>query len=408
MTDIEFRTEDMLSPDRVVDPYPFFEQLRESDPLHWNDHYRAWFLSRWEDVNSALRDPRFSSDRVRPVFETKLSVEQQEARRPMFEILQNWMVFNDPPDHTRLRGLVSRAFTPSAVEELRPRIEEVVTEQVAAVRSRGEMDLIRDFAFPIPAVVIAEMLGVPAADRDLFKDWSDAIMVLIFGAAGVAGRREAAQKSLVELAQYLRELIQRYRNSPADNILSKLIGAQESDDRLSDDEIISTCTLVLFGGHETTTNLIGNGIRALLANADQLDRLRDGEVTMQTAIEELLRFDGPSKMEVRMASEPVEMHGRTIAAGDQVYLIQAAANRDPDVFHSADSLILDRHPNRHCGFGFGIHYCLGAPIARLEGAIAIRALVESLNGLRATPSGEVWHPTLISRGMSSFLVAWDA
>lgn len=399
--------DDILTPERVIDPYPFFAELRTTDPVHWSDRYRAWFITPWADVYEALRDPRFSSDRVKPVFDTKLSDEQRAARKPTFDILQHWMVFNDPPDHTRLRKLVNRAFTPRAIELLRPRIKEVVDQQLESMREQGSMDLIGDFAFPIPAVVIAEMMGVPAAERDLFKGWSDAIMALVFGAADTPGRRESAQRGLLELAAYLHDLVGQFRRSPGPNLISDLLGSQEADDRLSDDEIVSTCTLVLFGGHETTTNLIGNGIRSLLRFPDQLDRLVADPELLAPGIEELLRFDGPSKMEVRMAMAPIEMRDQTIAAGDQVYFIQSAANRDPGEFDDPDELDLGRSPNRHCGFGFGIHYCLGAPIARVEGSIAIDALIRGLPGLRVGPEPEVWHPTLISRGMQSFTVSWD-
>ena len=202
-------------------------------------------------------------------------------------------------------------------------------------------------------------------------------------------------------------MVNHFRANPAENLISDLIQAQEDDDRLSDEEIVSTCTLVLFGGHETTTNLIGNGTRALLQFPDQKQRLIDQPDLIGTAIEELLRFDGPSKMEVRRAMADIEIRDKTIAEGDQIYFVQSAANRDPDQFDDPNQLDVGRHPNRHCGFGFGIHYCMGAPIARLEGAIAIDALIRALPGLRIGPEPEVWHPTLISRGMQSFPVSWD-
>jgi cytochrome P450 len=400
--------DDMLTPERVADPYPFFDDLRSFDPLHWSDRYRGWFVSRWDDVFTCLRDPRFSSDRVKAIYDTKLTDEQRVERKPMFDILQYWMVFNDPPDHTRLRGLVNRAFTPKAVANLRPEIEEVVAAQVDEIRELESIDLIRDFAFPIPAVVIAKMMGVPASERDLFKTWSDAIMALVFGAAGVPGRREQAQASMMELADYLQDLVTYFRANPAENLIGDLIGAQEADDRLSDEEIVSTCTLVLFGGHETTTNLIGNGTRALLQHPDQFERLVANPDMLGSAIEELLRYDGPSKMEVRRAVDDIEMHGKTIRAGDQVFFVQSAANRDPEQFSDPNRVDIVRNPNRHCGFGFGIHYCMGAPIARLEGSIAIEALIRSLPGLRIGDEPESWHPTLISRGMQSFPVSWDS
>ena len=219
------------------------------------------------------------------------------------------MVFNDPPQHTRLRRLVSYAFTPRAVERLRPRVESLVDELIDGLLPVGEADLIRDFAYPIPAVIIAEMLGAPPEDRDRFKEWSDDIMTLVFGAEGVPGRREHAQDGLLQLAEYLNDLVRKFRADPADNLISALAHARENDDSLTDEEIVSTCTLLLFGGHETTTNLIGNGTRSLLLHPDQLHELVDDPEVLPSAIEELLRFDGPSKMEVRRAAAEIELRG---------------------------------------------------------------------------------------------------
>ena len=398
--------DDILSPERVADPYPYFAAWREEDPVHWNEQYRAWFVHRFLDVWEGLRNPALSSDRVQPVFEHKLSPEQQHERRPTFEILEHWMVFHDPPDHTRLRRLVNQAFTPRSVQALRPRIEAVVADLLDQIGPRGSVDLIRDFAYPIPAVIIAEMMGVPPEDRDLFKAWSDAIMILVFGGAKVEDRRERAQRSLLELADYLRGLIRHFRADPHDNLITSLVRAKEHDDALSEDEIVSTCTLLLFGGHETTTNLIGNGTRALLTHPDQLQRLRHDPGLLASAVEELLRFDGPSKMQVRRVAHDTELGGKRLAAGDELYFVQAAANHDPEEFPDPDTLDLGRSPNRHIGFGFGLHHCLGAPLARLEGSIAIDALIRRLPDLQPGPEPEVWHPTLISRGMERFPVSF--
>ncbi len=399
---------DLLTPERVADPYPVFAELRRGQPVFYNEHYRAWFIHRHDDLLAALKDPRFSSDRIRPVFEHKLTESQRRERAPTYRILGEWMVFRDPPDHTRLRKLVSRAFTPRAISEWRPRIVEVTDSLIADVAPRGHMDVISDFAYPLPAVVIAEMMGVPASDRDLFKDWSDDLMVLVFGARGVEGRRQRAQHGLLELSEYLGGLVRRFRAAPAENLIHALIRAQEGDDTLTDDEIVGTCILLLFGGHETTTNLIGNGLHALLAHPDQLERLRtndDGEY-LRAATEEILRFDGPSKMQVRMAATDVDVGDQVIRRHDMVHLVQAAANRDPDVFADPDSFDLERNPSDHLGFGFGLHYCLGAAVARLEGSIALDALVRRLPDLRAGPEPAEWHPTLISRGMASFCVSY--
>ena len=399
---------DLLTPERVADPYPIFDELRRRQPVFFNEHYRAWFIHRHDDLLAALKDTRFSSDRIRPVFEHKLTEAQRQERAPTYRILGEWMVFRDPPDHTRLRKLVSRAFTPRAISLWQPRIIEVVDDLIDELAPRGHMDVISDFAYPLPAVVIAEMMGVPPSDRDLFKDWSDDLMVLVFGARGVEGRRQRAQNGLLELSEYLGGLVRRFRSAPEENLIHTLIRAQEGDDTLTDDEIVGTCILLLFGGHETTTNLIGNGLHALLANPDQLERLRagDGDDYLRAATEEILRFDGPSKMQVRMAATDIDVGEQVIRRHDMVYLVQAAANRDPAVFAEPDRFDLERNPTEHVGFGFGLHYCLGAAVARLEGSIALDALARRLPDLRPGPEPPEWHPTLISRGMSSFCVSY--
>ena len=208
---------DLLTPERVADPYPVLAELRREQPVFYNEHYRAWFIHRHDDLLAALKDPRFSSDRIRPVFEHKLTESQRQERAPTYRILGEWMVFRDPPDHTRLRKLVSRVFTPRAISLWKPRIVEVVDSLIAEVAPQGRMDVISDFAYPLPAVVIAEMMGVPPGDRDLFKDWSDDLMVLVFGARGVAGRRERAQSGLLELSDYLGGLVRRFRAEPSEN-----------------------------------------------------------------------------------------------------------------------------------------------------------------------------------------------
>jgi cytochrome P450 len=279
-----------------------------------------------------------------------------------------------------------------------------VKELIDGLLPIGRADLIRDFAYPIPAVIIAEMLGAPPEDRDRFKAWSDDIMTLVFGAEGVAGRRERAQDGLLQLAEYLNDLVRQFRADPAENLITTLVHAKENDDSLTDEEIVATCTLLLFGGHETTTNLIGNGTLALLRNPDQLADLVANPSLLPMAIEELLRYDGPSKMEVRRAAADIELRGRTIREGDHVYLVQSSANRDGNEFDDPDQLDLRRESNRHLGFGFGLHYCLGASVARLEGSIAIDQVIRCLPNLRTAAEPEHWHPTLISRGMESLPV----
>lgn len=398
--------DEILRADRIADPYPYLAEIRSNDPVHWNEHFRAWFLHKHEDLFWALRNPAFSSDRVRPVYENRLSPEQKAARKPTFDVLLDWMVFMDPPEHTRMRQLVMPAFGPKAVAAMRPRVAAVVEEAIAAVEDRDSFDMVEDLAYPIPAIVIAELMGVPVEERDLFKAWSDSILVLVFGASSEAGRRERAQDGLIELTDYLRGLIDRYRREPADNLISNLlISAAAGEDPLTDDEIVSTCALLIFGGHETTTNLIANGTRSLLTHPEQWERLKADPSLAPSAVEELLRFDGPSKMELRVLTEDVDLRGKTMRAGDTVYLAQLAANRDPDAFDAPDSLDIGRSPNRHVGFGFGLHHCLGNFLARLEATLAFEAISQRLPDLQISPTQpETWHPTMMSRGMTSFPV----
>lgn len=395
---------DILSPDNLRDPYPYFARMRQHAPVHWNENYRAWFVYRYDDVVGALRDPAFSSDRIRPAGD-KLSDDDRASREPSYDILEHWMVFNDPPAHSRLRKLVQPAFTPRAVERMRPRVEQVVAETLRSLEGRTEFDYVRDFAFPIPAVVIAELMGVPVEDRDRFKAWSDDIVMLVFNAAGTADRRERAQAALVELADYMRALATlATRAEPDDTLVSRIVHSHEVDPPLSMEEVVSTLVLLLFGGHETTTNLLANGARALTRNPDQWELMKKEPSAVDGAVEEVLRLDGPAKMEVRRLVADVEMHGQHLRAGQIVYLVQASANRDESVFDRPDAMDITRHPNRHIGFGFGLHHCLGSFLARLEGQVVFRAVAEAFPDLEAVPGGDSWHPTLISRGMTEFKV----
>lgn len=395
--------DDVLGGQRLADPYPYFARMLEEHPVYWNQRYRAWFLHKHEDVLWALRHPAFSSDRVRPVYETHLSPEKRQERKPTFEVLRHWMVFLDPPEHTRLRKLVTPAFSPKRVASWRPRVEQVVKETLAALEGRTRFDFIADFAYPIPAIVVAELIGVPPEDRDMFKKWSDDILTLVFGAQGEPGRREKAQQGLIELTDYLADLIARIRRDPGDDVISSLVTADEVEPPLDDQEIISTCALLVFGGHETTTNLIANGTRQLMRHPRQWQLLRDEPERVNTAVEELLRFDGPSRLEQRIMAEDVDLRGATLRQGDSVFLVQSAANRDPDVFDRPHELDITRTRNNHVGFGFGVHHCLGNFLARLEAQVAFPAVIGAMPDLE--PDGtEQWHTTMMSRGMTTMPV----
>ena len=398
--------DDLLSPAAVADPYPVFEGLREQDPVHWSPRYRSWFVTRFDDVSAALRDPRYSSDRITPYVEAKLSgPDTDPALRQTFAVLEDWMVFKDPPDHTRMRRLLRRAFTPRSVEALRPRVTELADELLDGIAGTGSADLVRSYAYPLTAGVVAEMLGVPKEDRDLFKDWSDAITALVFAGLGSPERYDRAVRGMLELRDYLTELAAHVADDPRDDLLTALVQARDEGDTLSHDEVVATGVLLLFAGHETTTNLIGNGLLALLRHPDQRALLEAGEVPIDGAVEEFLRYDGPAKTVVRLMATDVELRGHTLAAGSRVFLCPPSANRDPAVFPDPGRLDLTRTDNSHVGFGFGLHYCLGAPLARLEGAVAIPRALQRLTGLRLDPDAELaWQPVLLSRGLTALPV----
>ena len=396
---------DLLCDEAVRDPYAFYGRLREHDPVHWNARHRSWVLTRYEDVAAAFTDDRLTSDRVQSVFDEKLDDEERALRAPTFEVLAGWMVFKDPPDHTRLRKLVQAAFTPRAVQQLAPRISEIV-DAVLDLPEAGAIDLVRDVAYPIPAMVIAEMLGVPPADRDLFKAWSNDISTLLFGGARDESDRAHAQAGLVGLDDYLRELLEDMRTSPGTNLMSALLRAHLDDDSLSEDEVVHTCILLLFAGHETTTNLIANAYLTLSRHPEQRELLMARPELIAGAVEELNRFDGPVRMTVRRAATSFELRGRAIGRGDRVLLCHSAANRDPRHFGDPDRLDLERTENRHIAFGLGIHYCLGASLARLETQIAILKILRRLDRATVATAEPEWLRLIIARGLRSLPVTY--
>jgi len=388
---------DLLAPGLVADPHPALHALRARDPVHWSARHQAWLVSRHDDVSAAFRDPRLSNDRVGSIFGAS-ERDTVEAR-----ILSHWMEFQDPPRHTRLRALVSKAFTPRVVESLRPRVIELVDELLGDIAATPRCDLVAAFAHPLPASVIAEMLGVPAEDRVLFRGWSDDILGLVFGSGG-SERFERARKGFAELDAYFRALLEARRSAPRDDLLTALVAAEERGDALSRDEIVGTCVLLLFGGHETTTNLLASSVWLLDRHPAERERLRREPALLASAIEELLRFEGPSKMMVREVRAPLTLRERRLEPGQRVFLLQCAANRDPEIFADPDRLDLARRPNPHLGFGFGVHYCLGAPLARLEAQVAIAALLARFPGLRVLEEAPSWRPTLLSRGLAKLAV----
>lgn len=393
-----------LDPDLVTDPHPYLHRLRAEDPVHWTDHHQAWLLTRYDDVASAFLDTRLSSERVGSLLPLEPTAEERETFDPIYRMLGNWMVFTDPPAHSRLRRLARAAFTGRTVERMRPIVESVVDALIDDLARRRHVDFVRAFAYPLPATVIAHLLGVPESDLGRLKQWSDDVATIVFGASDRVGRRDRAPRGLVAVERYFRVLLDRYRREPADNLLSDLARAEEKGDVLSSDEVVATCVLLLFAGHDTTANLLATGVFHLDRNPDERWRLRQDRNLAASAVEELLRYDGPTKMQVRIAKEGVELGGKNIRAGQRLLLCQAAANRDPERFAEPDHLDLARSDNDHIAFGLGIHHCLGAPLARLEGQIAFAALAERLPGLRVVESPE-WRPTILGRGLSGLPVS---
>jgi hypothetical protein len=314
------------------------------------------------------------------------------------------MLFVDPPDHTRLRTLVNKGFTPRRVQELRPRIEALVTELVDAAAADGRMDLMADLAVPLPIIVIAELLGVPVEDRERLKVWSDHAAMLLDGTL----RDEhlaVAVPSFLELIDYLKDIVEARRKDPQDDLISALVAAQDAEDALDDYEVLGTCALILGAGHETTTNLIGNGMLALLRDRAAFERLGREPGLVPSAVEELLRYDSPVQVTSRMPFEDVEIHGVRIPAGGEVNTLLGSANRDPAQFPDPDRLVLDRADNRHLSFGHGAHFCLGAPLARLEGEIAIRDLVRRFPKLSLEVDDPQRRPGFVLRGCTGLPVS---
>jgi cytochrome P450 len=393
---------DPRHPDAVADPYPALKRLREEEPVHRSEVLGGWVLTRYEDVRAVLADRRMSADRMTPFFE-HLEAERRARLRALEAVVRPWAVFNDPPAHGRLRGAMSRTVTAAAVQEMAPRIGRLVEDLLARVRGTGSMDVIADFAYPLPASVVMLLLGVPLHDIDRVKSWSDELALFVGGSLGSADKHARAERAAAELRERFGELLAARRREPRDDVLSAL-----ADDQLSDDEIVATAVLLLFAGHETTTHLIGNGLVALLRRPRELQRLRAGEVDLETAVEELLRFDPPGGAMVRVAQTTVEVGGCRIGAGERVFAMINAANRDPAQFADPDRLDVGRRENRHLTFGVGPHFCVGATLARLEARIAFEALTK-LHDLRLADDAALeWTDGLVLRGLRALPVTFAA
>jgi cytochrome P450 len=403
--------EDLLAPAVNADPYSYFSHLRESDPVHWNPVHRAWLVTRYADVEAGMKDKRLSSDRVRPLLD-KLDDERRARMGPVLELMASWMVVSDAPAHTRLRKLAQGAFNPRRINAMEGRIIEVVDELLDEFIASGSQNFVEDFAFPLPAIVIAEVMGTPPEDRDRFREWSNQLSAVAFGSGGAdrADRHAEAMQGLDELLNYFDGLIEHAKESPGEaNMITGLLEGNGQGEVLDHEEMKAMCALMLFAGHETTTNLLSAMMLMLLQNPDQLELIREDRTLVRSAVEETLRYDGSIKLLHRWVTEDVELGGQKLAANERVFLVLSSANRDPLQFPDPEVVDVTRSPNAHVAFGKGWHTCIGAQLSRMEATAAWGQILDRLPGLRLVPGQELdWVPTLAARALREVRIEHDA
>ncbi|MCB9161031.1 MAG: cytochrome P450 [Caldilineaceae bacterium] len=387
---------DPRAPEFRRNPYPFYDTLRANAPVLFWETWGVYFLTRWEDCNRLLRDSRMGHGGMG---------EPPPQQRDLYRMQINWMLFRDPPDHTRLRGLAQRAFTPRMVEQMRAAIQDITDSLLDRVAAKGELDVMADLAYPLPVTVIARLLGVPEADVDTFHAWSDALGRSLDLTEEEEVYNEASRAAAAFTA-FLADLADRRRVEPTDDLLSALVAAEEEGDHLTTDELYATCALLLVAGHETTVNLIGNGTLALLRNPAQLALLRADPSLTRSAVEELLRYDSPVQLTSRIVLAEVDVDGQRIPPGMQLSFMLGAANHDPAVFTDPHTLDIARKPNPHLAFGSGIHYCLGAPLARLEAQIAFDTLLRRFATLALLDDNPPHRDNYLLRGLERLPVGF--
>lgn len=392
---------DPADPAFKANPFPMYRRLRDEDPAHWSSRLKGWVLTRYDDVKRVCLDGRMSSDRLRPFF---ASLPGQEAARmaELMRILTLWMVFRDPPEHTRLRRLASRVFHVRSIQALRPSVERLTAWLLQRIGERERLDFVADFAGPLPALVIIDMLGAPRSELERLKRLSDEMALFIGSARASEGKYDRAEAATREMAALFREWIAERRAVPRDDLLSRLVHLQEDGDRLTEDELVATCLLLLFAGHETTTHHLANGLLALTRFPEEMARLRRDPSLAPAAVEELLRYDGPIGAQVRIVQEAQDFHGKALQPGERVFLVMNSANRDPRAYEEPDRLDLRRDGVPHLTFGFGAHICLGFPLARLEGQIALPAVLARWREIEVEEDAPLeWIDSLVLRGMKA-------
>ena len=389
---------------QLADPYPLFHRLRSEDPVHWCEPLNGWLLTRHDDVMAGLRDPRLSSDRI----SLNMNAMPEPLRTqmcPLGDHVSNWLGFTDPPKHTRMRGLIMKVFTPRLAESMGPRVEEIVTGLLDRALPKGEMDFMAEVAFPLPASVICEILGIPMDYQDRFRRWAED-MLLFAGAVGpsIAKVAAPAHQSYVELTGYFRELTLERRRAPRGDLLSALAAVEDEEGGLSEAELMGLSVFLFIAGHETTVSLMGNGLLALLNHPGELARLRREPALLPLAVEEFLRFESPIQIATRLPVEDLVLRGKTIRRGQTVVLMLGAANRDPERFEHPDQLDVGRTENKHTAFGWGSHFCLGAPLARIETQTALRLLLKRAPDIHITGAKPQWREDNNLRSLRSLPV----
>lgn len=384
----------------VNNPYPYYEQLQKQGRIHF---YPAdgetgpdrWYIGHYEDVVAILKDKRFGR-------EDEVRFQQVDVPEPLqsfyLEMDQGSMLHRDPPDHTRLRSLVSKAFTPAMVRRLRPNIEQLCDELLDVMAEKQEVDFIEDLAMPLPVMVISDMLGVPKQDRELIKDWSHSLARTLEPGSTLSDGTNGL-KAGMNFIQYLQKIFDLRKKNPQDDLISALLEVEEQGEKLTRNELYVTCILLLAAGHETTTNLIGNGLLTLQKHPHELKKLQENPDLTSGAVEEILRYEPPVQRTARYAKEDIEIHGQQVKKGQPVVTLLGAANRDPAQFPRPDIFDIERNPNQHISFGMGIHYCLGAPLARLEGDVVFRKLLSRFSQFDIDTSNPSWHPMVVFRGL---------
>src|SRR3954468_4794034 len=393
----------LFDPDILANPYPLYHRLRSERPVHWDPFLHSWVVTRYTDVIRVLH--HFSAKRT-PTPE-QLTGKGLSSMNPIAQVMVRQMLFLDAPDHTRLRALASAAFTPARVERLRSHIQEIVDGLLDPVVHMGKIDVIKDLAGPMPAIVTAEMLGVPSADHEQLRRWSTDFAEMLGNFQHNPDRLPRVLRSVDEMSQYFCSAIRERRHRPSDGLIQAMMDAEVEGERLTEEEIVANLIVTMVGGQETTTNLIGNGVLSLLRNPAELQRMREDPSCMPSAVEELLRYESPSQHTARLAPTDVEMGGHQIRSGQAVIAVMAAANRDPERFPDPDRLDVTRTDNRHLAFGWAAHFCFGAALARLEGQIAFTTILRRLPGLALQDSPALgWGHNLGRRGLTRLNVVF--